>query len=295
MVQLAYIIINSLVWAAMVFLVSSGLTLIYGILRILNFAHGVLAILGAYVVYTALTWGVADVSLGWYILVNIFAVLVALAIGFVLDRVVFVRLYGKDHSYSLIATYGLMLVVEGFIRIFWGANVVSVNLPKFLNQGVTLGNVIVPLMSVCSIIAGGVVYLGLVWVVHQSKLGKLMNAAATDDWMYQLLGRNARVVLTITAVIGVGLAGVAGIFIAASQGLDPAAGDALIIEAFGVVIIGGLGKVHGALIASLILGLCVTIGDTVLPEFPGVMFYIALIIMILMKRRGSGLDGFAEL
>lgn len=288
------ILINALTWGMAVFLVASGLTLMFGVLHILNFSHGGFVMLGAYLLFEAMRAFGGELSLPIYILVSIAAGLVIAAAGLLIDIVVFRRLRNVENAYVLIATYALLLVVEGLVKGVWGAGSHLVSPPEVLIGAVMAGPIVVPYYSIFIIVSGVLVLIGLEWFLFRTSPGKLVQAVAIDPWMSTLLAVNVERIYSITIVVGFGLAGFAGGLLAANQGLNPQLGGISIIQAFGAIIVGGMGSVRGAFYASILLGVIDSFGSTLVPELPGIFFYVALAGMLLVRPKGLISGGFAR-
>ncbi|MBX3529440.1 MAG: branched-chain amino acid ABC transporter permease [Rhizobiaceae bacterium] len=280
------VVVNALTWAMATFLVAAGLTLMFGVLHILNFAHGGFLMLGAYVVFAVARSLGGELSFAGYLAFSVVAGLGVAVLGLVVDIVVFRRLRGVDNAYVLIATYALLLLVEGVVKHIWGAGSHLVSPPEVLIGAFFFGPIVIPYYSVFVIAAGVAVLFALEWFLHHSSPGKLVQAVAIDPWMATLLSVNVERIYSITIVIGFGLAGLAGGILAANQGLNPQLGGISIIQAFGAIIVGGMGSVRGAFLAAILLGLVDSFGTMLVPDFPGIFFYVALAAMLLVRPKG---------
>ncbi len=288
------IVFNALTWAMATFLVASGLTLIFGVLHILNFSHGGFLMLGAYLLFSVTQIIDADLSFGAYLLVSLGVGLVVGAAGLLVDVLVFRRLRNVENAYVLIATYALLLLVEGIVKNIWGAGSHLIVPPEILIGAVFLGDLVMPYYSLFIIGCGVVVFFGLEWFLFRSTPGKLLQAVAIDPWMSSLLAVNVQRVYSMTIVIGFALAGLAGGLLSANQGLSPQLGGISIIQAFGAIIVGGMGSIRGAFYAAILLGLIDAFGTALFPAFPGIFFYVALAGMLLIRPKGLVSTGFAS-
>ena len=284
--DLATLGFNALSWAMATFLVASGLTLIFGVLHILNFAHGGFFMLGAYLLFSVSSALGGELSVVPYAAVSVGVAAVVALLGVIADVLLFRRLRRVDDAYVLIATYALLLLVEGVVKLVWGVDSISIMPPSDLLGALFLGPVVMPYYSVFVIGCGVAVFAGLEWMMLRTAFGKMLRAVAIDPWMCSLLAVNVERVRSLTIVIGFGLAGFAGALLAANQGITPRTGGAFIIQAFGVIIVGGMGSIRGAFYASILLGLVDAVGTAVLPQFPGILFYLALAGMLLIRPRG---------
>lgn len=284
--HLATILFSAMTWAMATFLVASGLTLVFGILHVLNFSHGGFFMIGAYVAFTVMSLFGGDASLPVFLLAAIVAALAVGAAGWGTDILIFRRLKDVEGVYILIATYALLLMCDGFVKLVWGLSFLSVLPPEELFGAVFLGPLIMPQYALFVIAMGIAVFLALEWLIAGTAIGKLIQAIAIDPWMARLMGINVTFVYTVTVVIGFALAGLAGGLLVANQSLSPQLAHIFIIQAFGVVIVGGMGSIRGAFIASILLGLVEAGGSYVLPQYPGVLFFVALAIMLLVRPQG---------
>ncbi|MGS1009079.1 branched-chain amino acid ABC transporter permease [Achromobacter anxifer] len=283
--QYGLMTLNGLSWGMTVFLTAAGLTLVFGILHVLNFAHGGFVMLGAYLAYSLLA-RLGEPSFWAFMLATVVCAAVLGVLGAVVDRLVFQRLRGVSESYSLIATYALLLLCQGAVKVIWGIDFLSVPPPPVLRGATEIAGVLAPNFVLFVIGCGVLAFLLLDYLVHRTELGKTVQSVAVDPWMASLLGVNVRLVLTGTVVVGIALAGVAGALLSVNQSLSPNMGSALIIQAFGVIIVGGMGNIRGAFLAAILLGIITAIGDRVFAEVPGLFFYIALISILMWRPQG---------
>ena len=283
--QYGLMILNGLTWGMTVFLTAAGLSLVFGILHILNFAHGGFVMLGAYVAYSILALFVAN-SLWLFLGVTVACAVVLSLLGVLVDKFVFARLRSVSESYSLIATYALLLLCQGLVKVIWGINFLSVPPPPELAGALELGTTFVPSYVLFVISVGVLTFFGLDYLVHRTEIGKTVQSVALDPWMASILGINVQLVLIGTVALGVALAGAAGAILSVNQSLSPDMGSTLIIQAFGVIIVGGMGNIRGAFLASILLGVITAFGDRIFAEIPGLFFYIALIAILLLRPQG---------
>lgn len=277
---------NGLTWAMAVFLVAAGLTLIFGILHVLNFSHGGFFMIGAYVSYDLLSSLADDVSIIGYVGAALAGGAVIGMLGYLVDRLVLRRLKGVEEAYSLIATYALLLLCEGAVKTIWGVDFMSVPVPDALSGALFYQGIFMPTYSMFVIGCGVAVFVVLdVWI-QRSRMGKLVRSVAADPWMCGLLGVNAAAMYTAVVVISFVLAGMVGGLLAANQSLSPGLGGDYIIQAFGVIIVGGIGNIRGAFLASILLGLIVSFGTVYVPEYPGIFFYVAIAAILMFRPEG---------
>jgi len=283
--QIALTLLNGLSWGMTVFLTAAGLSLVFGILHVLNFSHGGFLMIGAYLSYTI----GARLQAGslWQFLLIALACSVAVGLlGALVERFVFRRLKRVSESYSLIATYALLILCQGIVKVIWGIDFLSVPPPSELGGAVTMGDFIAPSFVLFVIACGLVVFAIMDMVLQRTEVGKRVQSVAIDPWMAGLVGINVNAVLSWTVVCGFALAGLAGALLSVNQSLSPSMGSALIIQAFGALIVGGLGNIRGAFVASVLLGLITSFGDRFVPDVPGLFFFVALAAILLIRPQG---------
>jgi branched-chain amino acid transport system permease protein len=280
------LLVNSLTWAMATFLVAAGLTLVFGTLHILNFSHGGFFMIGAYLAYSLVNAIGGSASIAAYLFGSLVAGVLVALLGLMVDRVVLRRLAGVEDAYVLIATYALLLVCEGSTKLLWGLNYHSVQPPAALDGAWLLGNAVLPKLSLFIIGAGVVVFGALEYCLNQTRPGRVVKAIAADPWMARLLGVNVRLVYTATVALGFALAGLAGGLLVSNQTLSPSLASAFVIQAFGVIIIGGMGSIAGAFFGSILLGIIDAFGQWVLPGLPGLPFFLAMTLILLLRPQG---------
>lgn len=285
MQQMSFIVLNGLSWGMTIFLTAAGLSLVFGILHILNFSHGGFLMVGAYLSYSIGHLLQAN-SLWVFLALAVLCAVAVGALGAVVERLVFRRLRGVNDAYSLIATYALLLLCQGLVKLVWGIDFLSVPPPPALSGAVSMGGFIAPSFVLFVIGSGAVVFMLLEVVIHRTDVGKRIQAVAIDPWMANVVGINVNASLSWTVIIGFALAGLAGSLLSVNQSLSPTMGSSLIIQAFGALIVGGLGNIRGAFVASLLLGLVTALGDSVFPEVPGIFFFVALVAILLVRPQG---------
>jgi branched-chain amino acid transport system permease protein len=282
--QLSFALINGLTVAMSIFLVAAGLTLVFGILRIMNFAHGGFFMIGAYLTFSLLQ--LFELSLASYLLASVISGLVVGALGVICDKLVLSRLRHLDEAYMLIGTFGLLMVCTGAVKLIWGVDYHSSQLPDSLSGILIFGDLLVPRFSLFIIGMGIVVYVVLEYAIHRLWIGKIIQALANDRWMTGLLGLNVPLLFTGVVVVAFFLAGLAGGILLPNQSLSPELGHAYTLSAFIAVIIGGLGNIRGALLASLILGVIDSLSSILIPAMPGLVIYITMIVVLLLRPNG---------
>lgn len=284
--DLLTLFVNSLTWAMATFLVAAGLTLVFGTLHILNFSHGGFFMIGAYAAWSLAQSLGASESTVVYLVGTFAAGLMVALLGLVVDRLVLRRLAGVEDAYILIATYALLLVCEGATKLVWGLKYHSVMPPRALDGAWVFGQAVVPRLSLFIIGAGVLSFIALELFMNRTRAGRLVKAIAADPWMARLLGINVRRVYTATVALGFGLAGLAGGTLLANQALSPSLASGFVIYAFGVIIVGGMGSIAGAFVGSILLGLIDAAGQWVLPGLPGLPFFAAMTLILLLRPQG---------
>jgi branched-chain amino acid transport system permease protein len=236
-------------------LIAAGLTLVFGVMDFINLAHGVQYMLGAYL-------AVAFYGLvGNFLAALILALLAALAFGLLLEFLVFRHLYARDHLDQVIATFGIILFLNHAVRVIWGAAPLTLPVPDvFTGSVVLMGGLRYPVWRLVIIASGLGVAAGLYGLVTYTRLGMLVRAGATNARMVSALGVNIERLFMIVFGFGTMLAGFAGIMIAPIISVEPGMGDNILILAFVVIVIGGIGSIRGAFIAALLIGLVDTLG-----------------------------------
>lgn len=282
--QIASFAVNSFSLAMAIFLSAAGLTLIFGILKVLNFAQGAFIMIGAYLAYTVI--GRADISVPMFVAVALGSGLVVACLGFFVDKLILARLRHVDYHYVLIASFALMLVCHGAVKLIWGLDYISVRPPSFLDQPLIIGDLYLSRYSIFVIVAGILVFAALQLVIHKLWLGKLMQALRSDAWIASLLGLNVPLGLTLSVMAGFFLAGIAGGLLLPNQSLSSGMGDSYLLFAFFAVIIGGLGNVKGAFYAAILLGMASSLNSMFLTNYPGIAPYVLLVIFLFVRPHG---------
>lgn len=288
--EILFAIANGLALGMAVFLVAAGVTLIFGLLRILNFAQGSFFMLGAYVAFSLM--GPSASSIWAFIGAALLAGFVVAALGIVTDTFLFRRLRSYDESYTLIATFALMMLLDGSIKLIWGLNYHSISPPPLLGGVVIVGPVIMPVFSIFITVFGVLVFVLLEVAIHRLWIGKIIQALAHDQWMSGFVGINVPMMLTLTVVAAFFLAGFAGGLLLPNQTLAPTLSHAFLLQAFIAVIVGGLGNIRGAFLAALVIGLVDSLNAVLLPGQPGIAMYLVMGAFLLW-RPGGLLSGTA--
>lgn len=247
--------LNGLQFGVLLFLVAAGLTLVFGVMDMINLAHGAQYMLGAYLA-AALTGLTGNFLTGMLL-----SLPVALVFGLLIERVVMRHLYHRNHLDQVLVTFGLMLMINEGVRMIWGAAPISVPLPEALSGSVLLyGNLRYPLYRL-AVLGAGLAAAGLLWwMIHRTRIGMVLRAGASNRQMVSALGVDVNRLFLLVFGFGAMLAGFAGAMMLPVVSAEPQMGDSVLILTFVVIVIGGIGSVRGAFIASLLIGLVDTLG-----------------------------------
>jgi branched-chain amino acid transport system permease protein len=269
--------------AMILFTVCAGLSFVLGVLRVPNIAHGSLYMIGAFATFSLsrLIGGSAGFWLALFL-----APLIVAFISLIAERALFCHLYQREHLMLLLFTFALALILGDLTKIVWGAEYRSVSAPEMLKGSVSILGASFPRYNLFLIFAGLLVAVALWVFVNRTKLGKISRAAAVDRDMVGLLGINVSWVFALAFVIGCCLAGLGGALVAPTVSITLGMDHTLIIEAFLIVTIGGLGNMWGALVGSLIFGITQSLGILVFPQFAIVFPYAAVVIVLLLRPKG---------
>ena len=273
---------NGLVYGALLIVMSSGLALIYGLRRVVNFAHGALYMLGAYIGYSVATY-----SNFWVAMVV--APMAMAVVGILLDRYCFRLLQDREPLNVMLVTFGLLLILEDVVVAIWGKANYSLFTPDLLNFSVNLGGNEVPAYRIGVIGVGAAVAIGLTLWLRYSRMGLFVRAASTDPITTSMQGVNTDLISATVVGLGSALAGLAGVVAAPFLSLSSHMSSDVLIDSFVVVVIGGLGSLAGAFIAALLLGMMQAIGAVYLPEVSALLPFLFMIAILIWKP--SGLAG----
>ncbi len=274
-------LLNSLEIGLLLFVIAVGLNIVFGVLNVINFAHGGLYMLGAYFTYTVVSrFGLPF----WPALV--LAPLAVAAIAVVIERVVLRRVYGRDVSDSLLVTFALLLVIDDAVRVFWGSGIHVVQPPPSMRGTVEVLGVTYPAYSFFVMGAALVAMLALWLFFVRTRAGRVVRAAAIDRRMAEGIGIDVPRVITGVFALGALMAGVAGVVAAPIRAIAPGMGDRIIIDAFIVVVIGGLRSFPGTLLGALVLGAIYGFGGRYLAQINLVLPYLGMALVLLLRPRG---------
>jgi len=278
--------LNAVQYGLLLFLVASGLTLIFGIMGVINLAHGSFYMLGAYLAY-GLAPLVERYLGGGFFTTLALGVVLAIAFGYLLEWVFFSYLYEREHLQQVLMTYGLILVFEELRSILVGDEVHGVATPDWLSGSFPLSEVMTyPVYRLFISVVCAIVAIALWAVMTKTRLGMRIRAGATNREMVQALGIPIRFLYRVVFAIGVGLAALAGLVAAPVSSVYPGMGSQVLIICFVVVVIGGIGSIRGAFVAALLVGLVDTFGKVLFPSLAGMLIYLLMAAMLLWKPEG---------
>jgi len=273
--------LNSVQYGLLLFMLAAGLTLIFGIMGVVNLAHGSFYMLGAYLAYSLSS------MLGSFTLAILAGVVLSVLFGLVLERVLFRFFYQRDHLDQVLMTFGLIYIFEELRSILWGDDVHGVPIPPLLTGSIPLTDTLsypiyrLFMAGLCVLLA-----IGLYLLISQTRLGMKIRAGAFNRDMTESLGINIKLIHAVVFAIGVALASVAGMIAAPISSVYPNMGAPVLIMCFVVVVIGGIGSVRGALIAALLVGFVDTFGKVLLPQVSAMLVYMLMAVVLLWKPEG---------
>ena len=278
--------LNAVQYGLLLFLVASGLTLIFGIMGIINLAHGSFYMIGAYMAF-ALQPLVAQYLGGGFVVTVVACIVLAAVLGYFLEWAFYSFLYTRDHLQQVLMTYGLILVFEELRSLIIDNDVHGVAPPSWLAGAMPLSDVMTyPVyrlfISVVCILVAGLLY----WVLSRTRLGMMIRAGASNREMINSLGINNNRLFRIVFAMGVALAALAGAIAAPVSSVYPGMGNAILIICFVVVVIGGIGSIKGAFLAAMLVGFVDTFGQIFFPAAAGVMVYLLMAVILLFKPEG---------
>jgi len=269
--------------AMILFIVSSGLSFILGVLRVPNVAHGSLYMIGAFVAHSVAT-AVGGVSGFWLALV--LAPLAVALISLIAERTLFCHLYEREHLMLLLFTFALVLILGDLTKMTWGADYRSLVAPPLFQGSVSIFDTAFPKYNLFMLVIGPLVAVALFLFSNRTKIGKIARAAAVDREMVGAIGINVSWVFAFAFVLGCFLAGLGGALVAPTVSITLGMDHTIIIEAFLIVIIGGLGNIWGAMVGSLIFGISQSLGVLFWPQFAIVFPYLTVVVILTLKPTG---------
>lgn len=261
------------------FLLASGLTLIFGVLDVVNFSHGAFYMLGVFISYTIMS----KLSFGFSLIV---VVIIMAVIGGISEFIFFRRVYKSGHLMQILLSFGVAFIIADIIRLIWGLLPKSVNMPSIFRGLIKIGDLLIVKYNLFIIVISILIAGGMFFVLYKTKIGAIIRASSNNKEMTECAGINVKRVYLFVFMAGTGLAGMAAAI--ASPIVTGVLGmDAQMIQiAFGVVIIGGVGSIKGALFAAILLGILEVAGVSLLPAFSEVLMYIVIVVVLLYKPTG---------
>ncbi|MDH4288711.1 MAG: branched-chain amino acid ABC transporter permease [Aquincola sp.] len=278
--------LNALQYGLLLFLVASGLTLIFGIMGVINLAHGSFYMIGAYMAY-ALAPIVGSTFGGGFFSVLAVGLVLSVVFGYVLEWLFYSYLYEREHLQQVLMTYGLILVFEELRSLLVGDDVHGVPIPPLLAGSITLSDV--QQYPVYRLFISGVcvaLALAMYFVFTRTRLGMMIRAGSTNREMVQSLGIDITFLYRVVFAAGVAIAVLAGMVAAPVSSVYPGMGNSVLIICFVVVVIGGIGSIRGALLAALLIGIVDTFGKVLLPQAAGVLVYVLMALILLWRPDG---------
>ncbi|MDK9714713.1 MAG: branched-chain amino acid ABC transporter permease [Sulfuritalea sp.] len=260
---------------------SLGLAIIFGLLNIINFAHGAMYMMGAFIAWIALT----KFNVNYWASLALAPLIVGL-FGTVLERVLLRRLYKLDHLYGLLLTFGIALIIEGVFRDQYGITGQSYDVPEELEGGISLGFMFLPIYRAWVIVAALSVCFGTWFMIEKTKLGAYLRAGTENPQIVQALGINVPILVTLTYGFGVALAAFTGVLAAPVFQVNPVMGSNLLIVVFAVVVIGGMGSILGSIFTGLGLGIIEGLTKVFYPEGSSIVVFVVMVIVLLVRPTG---------
>jgi branched-chain amino acid transport system permease protein len=278
---------GGLTTAMFLFLIASGLSLVFGVMRVINFAHGSFYMLGAYLAWQAVRWLHPAALAFWP--AALFAACAVALLGFIVERLFFRSLYGRDELYQLLFTYALVLILGDAAKFLWGTDQLSVATPPLLAGSVHIFGTTQPLYNLFIIVLGPAIALAGWLVLNRTGAGRLVRAAAYDREMLGALGANVGSIYTGMFVVASFLAGLSGALVTPIESIVPGMDVLIIVQAFIVVVIGGMGSIWGTLVGSIIYGQVLSFGILIFPGFS--LFSVFALMAVILIVRPWGLFG----
>lgn len=262
-------------------MLSLGLAVIFGLLNVINFSHGALYMMGAFVAWM----GMAYLGLNYWVML-VLAPLIVGAFGIIIEKTMLRWLYKLDHLYGLLLTFGITLLVEGVFRSFYGVSGQPFQVPEALAGATDLGFMVLPNYRAWVVVASLAVCLSTWFVIEKTKLGAYLRAGTENPKLVEAFGINVPLMVTLTYGFGVALAGFAGVLAAPVIQVQPLMGQNLIIVVFAVVVIGGMGSIMGSILTGLALGIIEGLTKVFYPEFSSTVVFLVMVIVLLIRPAG---------
>ncbi|AVJ29238.1 branched-chain amino acid ABC transporter permease [Achromobacter spanius] len=262
-------------------LLSLGLAVIFGMLRVINMAHGAQYMLGAFASWLLLNY----LGIGFWLSLVLAPLCVGL-LGILVERLLLARLYQSDHLYGLLLTFGVALVAEGLFRYWFGSSGQPYAPPEALDGAVDLGFMILPMYRGFIVVASLLVCLAVWWVIERTKFGAYLRAATENPVLVQTFGVNVPLLMTLTYGLGAALAALAGVLAAPIYQVSPLMGQNLLIVVFAVIVIGGMGSIGAAIATGYIVGIIEAVTKLVYPEAANTVIFVLMVIVLFFSPKG---------
>jgi branched-chain amino acid transport system permease protein len=272
--------LHGLVYGMLLFLLASGLTLILGMMGVLNFAHGALYMAGAYFSFSILVWT------GQFWLSLIIAPLLVGVIGILMERFLLRKVHVGGHVPELLLTFGVAYILEDFVKLVWGTEPLKVDIPALLSGSVSILGAPFPVYRLFILFASLVVFAFLFLILYRTRAGIIVRAAVANRDMVDALGFNVPMIFLVLFGVGAGLAGLAGVVGGPYLITHPAMGAAILLDLFVVVVVGGMGSVQGALLSAFLIGQLQSFGILFLPQFALVFEFLLMAIVLIVRPQG---------
>jgi len=279
--EVAIFFLHGLVYAGLLFLVSAGLTLIFGMMNVLNFAHAAMYMLGAYFSYSVMLHFSGQLWLSILI-----CPLILLVIGALIERFLLRPVHKLGHVHELLMTFGLAYIVTELVQWYWGNYPLAVNVSGFLNSTVRIIGITYPVYRIFIFFCAVFVGVAMALILYKTRLGIIIRATVNDSEMVSSLGINVPLVFTGVFAVGTALSGFAGVIAGPLLSVFPGMANEILIDAFVVIVVGGFGSLGGAVLASLIIGQLQSFGVLLIPQLSMVLVYLLMVSILIVKPSG---------
>ncbi|MCF8567296.1 branched-chain amino acid ABC transporter permease [Alicyclobacillus tolerans] len=277
-------VLSGLSIAAVLFIVASGMTLVFGTMRVINMTHGSFYMFGAYLL--TITFQKFDHHLLGFVAAFLLSAVVVLVLGIVIEFLVLRRLYKGEHLLQLLATWALMLVFEQVALDVWGSSTNTPPSPASISGTMTLGSASIPVYYVFLIVFALIIFFALWLFNNRTGIGRLLRAAVEDHELLSTIGVNVRRLYTVAFAVGAFLAALGGALIAPEMSVGPGIDLSILVQSFVVAVVGGLGSINGALLGAVIIGLAESFGATYFPNVAEASIYFVMVIVLIIRPRG---------
>jgi branched-chain amino acid transport system permease protein len=272
--------LHGLAYAGLLFLVSSGLTLVFGMMNVLNFAHAAFYMLGAYLAYSIMQYS------GSFLLALVLSPLVLLAVGSSVEKFLLRRVHAGGHVYELLLTFGLAYVIQEAVKFIWGTAPKAMTVSGFLAETVTLFGVTYPIYRLFIVGLALAVALAMALILYRTRVGIIVRAAVDDSQMVGALGINVPFFFMGVFAVGAALSAFAGVVAGPLLSVFPGMAQAILIDAFVVIVVGGMGSLGGAVLASFMIGELQSFGVLWFPKFSLALIYMLMALVLILKPEG---------